>query len=24
VPWVEFHNAFRAYYIPTGVMRKKS
>jgi hypothetical protein len=23
VPWVEFRNAFRAYYIPTGVMRKK-
>jgi hypothetical protein len=23
VSWVEFHNAFRAYYIPTGVMRKK-
>jgi hypothetical protein len=23
VSWVEFRNAFRAYYIPTGVMRKK-
>jgi hypothetical protein len=23
VPWAEFHNAFRAYYIPAGVMRKK-
>jgi hypothetical protein len=23
VPWVEFHNGFRAYYIPSGVMRKK-
>jgi hypothetical protein len=23
VPWVEFRNAFRAYYIPTGAMRKK-
>jgi hypothetical protein len=23
VLWVEFRNAFRAYYIPTGVMRKK-
>jgi hypothetical protein len=23
VPWAEFCNAFRAYYIPTGVMRKK-
>jgi hypothetical protein len=23
VPWVEFRNAFRAYYIPAGVMRKK-
>jgi hypothetical protein len=23
VPWAEFYNAFRAYYIPTGVMRKK-
>jgi hypothetical protein len=23
VPWVEFRNAFCAYYIPAGVMRKK-
>jgi hypothetical protein len=23
VPWAEFRNAFRAYYIPAGVMRKK-
>jgi hypothetical protein len=23
VPWIEFRNAFRAYYIPVGVMRKK-
>jgi hypothetical protein len=23
VPWAEFRNAFHAYYIPTGVMRKK-
>jgi hypothetical protein len=23
VPWAEFCNAFRAYYIPAGVMRKK-
>jgi hypothetical protein len=23
VPWTEFHNAFHAHYIPTGVMRKK-
>jgi hypothetical protein len=23
VPWAEFHDAFRAYYIPAGVMRKK-
>jgi hypothetical protein len=23
VLWVEFRNAFRAYYIPAGVMRKK-
>jgi hypothetical protein len=23
VPWAEFRNAFRAYYIRTGVMRKK-
>jgi hypothetical protein len=23
VSWVEFRNAFRAYYIPAGVMRKK-
>jgi hypothetical protein len=23
VSWAEFRNAFRAYYIPTGVMRKK-
>jgi hypothetical protein len=23
VPWAEFRNAFRAHYIPTGVMRKK-
>jgi hypothetical protein len=23
VPWAEFRDAFRAYYIPTGVMRKK-
>jgi hypothetical protein len=23
VPWAEFRNAFRAYYIPVGVMRKK-
>jgi hypothetical protein len=23
VLWVEFHSAFRAYYIPAGVMRKK-
>jgi hypothetical protein len=23
VPWVEFRDAFRAHYIPTGVMRKK-
>jgi hypothetical protein len=23
VPWTEFHNAFRAHYIPAGVMRKK-
>jgi hypothetical protein len=23
VPWVEFRSVFRAYYIPTGVMRKK-
>jgi hypothetical protein len=22
-PWAEFRNAFRAYYIPAGVMRKK-
>jgi hypothetical protein len=24
VSWAEFRNAFRAYYIPAGVMRKKS
>jgi hypothetical protein len=23
VSWTEFHNAFRAHYIPVGVMRKK-
>jgi hypothetical protein len=23
VPWAEFRNAFRTYYIPAGVMRKK-
>jgi hypothetical protein len=23
VPWAEFRDAFRAYYIPVGVMRKK-
>jgi hypothetical protein len=23
VPWAEFHDAFRTYYIPAGVMRKK-
>jgi hypothetical protein len=23
VPWAEFRNAFRAYYIPAGMMRKK-
>jgi hypothetical protein len=23
LPWAEFRNAFRAYYIPAGVMRKK-
>jgi hypothetical protein len=23
VPWAEFHDAFRAHYIPAGVMRKK-
>jgi hypothetical protein len=23
VLWVEFRNVFHAYYIPTGVMRKK-
>jgi hypothetical protein len=23
VSWAEFRNAFRAYYIPAGVMRKK-
>jgi hypothetical protein len=23
LPWVEFCDAFRAYYIPDGVMRKK-
>jgi hypothetical protein len=23
VSWAEFHNAFRTYYIPVGVMRKK-
>jgi hypothetical protein len=23
VPWAEFHDAFRSYYIPTGVMRTK-
>jgi hypothetical protein len=23
VPWAEFRNAFHAYYIPAGVMRKK-
>jgi hypothetical protein len=23
VPWAEFRNAFRAHYIPTGMMRKK-
>jgi hypothetical protein len=23
VSWAEFHDAFRAYYIPVGVMRKK-
>jgi hypothetical protein len=23
VPWAEFRNAFRAYYITAGVMRKK-
>jgi hypothetical protein len=23
VPWAEFHDAFCAHYIPTGVMRKK-
>jgi hypothetical protein len=23
VTWTEFHNAFRAHYIPAGVMRKK-
>jgi hypothetical protein len=23
VPWAEFRDAFRAYYIPAGVMRKK-
>jgi hypothetical protein len=23
VLWIEFRNAFRAYYIPVGVMRKK-
>jgi hypothetical protein len=23
VPWAEFHNAFRAYNIPAGMMRKK-
>jgi hypothetical protein len=23
VSWAEFHDAFRAYYIPTGVIRKK-
>jgi hypothetical protein len=23
VPWADFHNAFCAYYIPAGVMRKK-
>jgi hypothetical protein len=23
VPWAEFRDAFRAYYIPTSVMRKK-
>jgi hypothetical protein len=23
VPWVEFHDAFRALYIPAGVMSKK-
>jgi hypothetical protein len=23
VPWTEFRNAFRAHYIPAGVMRKK-
>jgi hypothetical protein len=23
VPWAEFRDAFRAHYIPTGVMRKK-
>jgi hypothetical protein len=23
VPWAEFRNAFRTYYSPTGVMRKK-
>jgi hypothetical protein len=24
VPWTEFHNAFRAHYIPVGVMRKNA
>jgi hypothetical protein len=23
VSWAEFRDAFRAYYIPAGVMRKK-
>jgi hypothetical protein len=23
VPWIEFHNAFRAHYIPAGKMTKK-
>jgi hypothetical protein len=23
MPWAEFHDTFRAHYIPAGVMRKK-